>query len=116
MLLPKKNLQAQFCMSPEQFKSNVHMKTTQRKKKFPSYQQLRDLAYLQGSKFAASCSKDTSNHNARQNVKARLECIQKTLFTQDHFYLDSQNHLLMLKMKRLDSTEHQKSIQLPKNC
>lgn len=110
----QKNLQSQFCMSPAHFKSNVHMKTTQRKNKFPSYQQLRDLAYVQGSKFAASCIRDPSNHNARQNVKVRLECIQKKLFTRDHLYLDSWNHLLILKMKRLDSTEHQNRIQHPK--
>lgn len=48
---------------------------------FPSYQQLRDLAYVQGSKFAANRIRDTSNLNARKNVKARLECIQDGLST-----------------------------------
>lgn len=66
------------------------------KNQFPSYQQLRDLAYVQRSEFAASYITDTSNLNARQNVKARLECIQEGLFTWGHFYLDSQNYLLIL--------------------
>lgn len=52
-----------------------------KKTNFPSYQQLRDLAYVQGSKFATHYIRDTSNLNARQNVKARLECIQEGLFT-----------------------------------
>lgn len=55
---------------------------------FPSYQQLRDLAYVQGSKFAGDSVRDTNNLNARWYLKARLEYTQGGLTTWDNFYLD----------------------------
>lgn len=48
---------------------------------FPSYQQLRALAYVQGSKFADNYVKDQNNLNTRQNREAKLEYIQDVLST-----------------------------------
>lgn len=84
-----KYLQAPSYKSPAHLKSNVHMKITQSENGvFPHISKLRALAYVQGSKCAGNCVRDTNNPNARWNLKASLESIQDGLSTWDKFYLD----------------------------